>query len=133
MVRQERVSFDEDYRRHLRSGRFMVQQCTKGHSVFPPRPACVRCGDRGLEWVSCSGVGTIYSLTTISPRDAAEYAIVIVDLDDGFRMMSRMDGESARQGKIGDRVRATIRPVADGDESVPCFDVVQGSESSDAR
>lgn len=111
-------SLDTTYRAHLEEGTVPFQQCGQGHAVFPPRPACPRCHDRDLAWVASEGVGTIYSTTTLAPRDQDPYAVVLVDVDEGFRMMSRVDGDDVAAVTIGDRVRLVVRPI--GDQVQPC-------------
>ena len=65
-------------------------------AVFPPRER------PGLEWRVSAGDGTVYAATTLHPRGEAPRRIALVDLDEGFRMMGVLEGETA----IGDRVRA---------------------------
>lgn len=89
----------------LEEGTLGFQGCASCRaSVFPPRTRCPRCGADSLEWRASSGAGTVYSTTVISARDQDPYSVVLVDVDEGYRMMSRVDGEVA----IGDRVRARL-------------------------
>src|SRR6202000_2400810 len=59
-------------------------------------------------WKHAVGLGTIYSTSTISPRNAEPYAVVLVDLDEGPRLMSNVVGIPAADVRIGTRVRARI-------------------------
>ena len=115
---QER-SLDATYRRHLTAGTLVFQRCHAGHAVFPPRPVCPSCGIRDLAWTESTGEATIYSSTTISPRDKDPYTVVILDVDEGFRMMSRLDGPDATAAAIGDRVRVAVRSLTAGDDPLP--------------
>jgi uncharacterized OB-fold protein len=65
---------------------------------------CPGCGSDDLEWQRSSGQGRVYSVTTLAPRDKAPYSVALVDLAEGFRMMTNVigDGEVA----IGAAVRA---------------------------
>jgi hypothetical protein len=64
----------------------------------------------------------VYSTTAINQRDAPAYTVCLIDLDDGFRMMSTVVGIPANEVCIGQRVvfsaepgetpRATFRPEA---------------------
>lgn len=109
-------SLDATYRRRLTEGALAFQRCANSHAVFPARPVCPACGSRELEWTDSTGDATIYSATTISPRDQNPYCVVILDVAEGFRMMSRLDGVDAASASIGDSVRITVRPLtADGD------------------
>ena len=73
-----------------------------------PRAFCLRCGGADLEWRIGRGRGTVYAWTRVerAPSDEfralAPYLIVLVDLDEGYRMM----GHGAAQLAIGERVRA---------------------------
>ncbi|MGW8538505.1 Zn-ribbon domain-containing OB-fold protein [Rhodococcus qingshengii] len=85
-------------------------------AVFPPRGRCSRCGADALLWRASAGLGTVYSATVITPRAERPYAVVLVDLDEGYRMMSRVDrGEVA----IGDRVVVDV--CTKGEEPLPLF------------
>jgi hypothetical protein len=122
---QER-SLDATYRRHLTDGALVFQRCGDGHAVFPPRPACPSCGSRELAWTESTGDATIYSATTISPRGQDPHTVVILDVDEGFRMMSRLDGPDATAASIGDRVRITVRRITDDDAPLPLADLATG-------
>ncbi|MGY2082775.1 Zn-ribbon domain-containing OB-fold protein [Blastococcus sp. SYSU DS0539] len=93
----------------LRAGRLLYQRCERCSSaVFPPRVLCPVCSADVLRWEPSAGAGTVYSASTLSPRDEAAYTVVLVDLDEGFRVMSVVDGPHA---PLGARVRLTPQPV----------------------
>lgn len=88
--------------------------------VFYPRVIEPRTGATDLEWVPASGTGTVYSVTVIRKRTLEEsYNVVLVDLDEGPRMMSRVDGMPFEQIKIGMRVQARI--VHESDQPLVVF------------
>jgi uncharacterized OB-fold protein len=66
----------------------------------------------GLEWRESAGKGTVYSATTIRPRDGEPRGVALIDLDEGFRMMSRV---------IADDVRIGMRVQVGFDDGVPVF------------
>ena len=112
------------YRSGLAEGVLLYQRCHEcGDAVFPPRLVCPHCGTTELDPAQSSGSGTVYSTTTVSQRDAESYAVSLIDLDDGFRMMSTVVGIPAEEVRIGQRVvfvaeqgeapRATFRPAED--------------------
>lgn len=121
----EERSLDAIYQHRLSEGSLSFQRCDNDHAVFPPRPVCPACGSRELEWHDAGPEATIYSATTISPRNADPYTVVILDVDDGFRMMSRLDGEDATTAGIGDRVRIDIRPLTEDGTPLPCAALIQ--------
>ncbi len=95
----------------LADGRFMLQQCDecKKH-VFYPRVLCPHCGSPKLSWQPASGQGTVYSTTVVrrKPEQGGDYNVALVDLHEGPRMMSRVDGISPHEVAIGMAVRAQI-------------------------
>lgn len=94
----------------LTQGRFMLQKSLiDGTYVFPPRTMAPGTGADDLVWVAAACTGTVYSVTVISPKPPLEpYNVVLVDLDEGPRVMSRIDGITAQDVMIGMRVRARI-------------------------
>ncbi len=110
----------EVYRRYLESGRLGFQRCHDcGAAIFYPRVLCPACGGVSLEWRESSGGGTVYATTAVYRRDAEPYTVALVDLDEGFRMMSRVEGVPAEEVEIGARVRLQIN--REGDSPVPVF------------
>ncbi len=88
-------------------------------AVFPPRGRCSHCGAEALSWRASAGRGTVYSTTVLAPRDKPTYAVVLVDLDEGYRMMSRIVEADAETIAIDDRVAVRFQPH--GDEVLPMF------------
>jgi len=96
------------YRAFLAEGRFMIQRsATTGRHVFYPRVAVPGTGETDLEWVAAAGTGTVHATTASRTRDGA-FNIAIVELDEGVRMMSRVEGVAPEDVRIGQRVRARI-------------------------
>jgi uncharacterized OB-fold protein len=59
--------------------------------------------------VEASGLGVVYSTTTIYPKPpAAPYNVALVDLEEGPRLMTRVDGVEPETVVIGMRVKARI-------------------------
>ena len=82
---------------------------------------CPHCGEFELEWRALSGKGEIYSTTTIrrKPERGGNYNVCLVTLEEGPRMMSRVDGMDSELVKIGDKVTASINN--DDDEPFVVF------------
>lgn len=96
---------DTVFESFLSDGTLAFQRCTAcAQAVFPPRVLCPACGDPRLEWQRSGGEGAVYSVTTLAPRGQEPYAVALVDLAEGFRVMTNVvaDGDVA----IGDPVRA---------------------------
>ncbi len=115
---------DKQYQEFLAQGRFMIQRNRQtGKAFFYPRVAEPGTGCTDLEWFAPSGLGTVYALTVISQRPPAlPYSVVLVDLDEGARMMSRVDGIAPDQIRIGQRVKAKV--IQENEQPLVVFEVV---------
>lgn len=107
---------EQEYFAHLAAGRFMLQRsASTGGYVFYPRVAEPGTGATDLEWVEASGHGVVYACTVVRQKPpAANYNVVLVDLAEGPRVLSRVDGLRPDDVKIGLRVRARIVQEVDG-------------------
>jgi uncharacterized OB-fold protein len=93
----------------LARGELPYQRCADCAAVtFGPRLLCPGCGSQRLAWLASAGLGTVYATTTMHARDREPYNVVLVDLDEGFRMMSRVDGVPPDDVRIGERVLAEV-------------------------
>jgi|SRR5690606_5956846 len=101
---------EQEFFRYLKEGRFMIQRCRdSGRHVFYPRVAEPESGSTNLEWVEASGEGTVYSMTTVSQKPPApNYNVALIDLGEGPRMMSCVEGIAPEEVRIGMRVKARI-------------------------
>jgi uncharacterized OB-fold protein len=101
---------EKEFHAFLAEGKFMIQRSrSSGRHIFFPRVCEPVTGATDLEWVPASGRGTVYSTTTILPRAPAEpYNVTLVDLEEGPRIMSRVDGIKAEDVRIGSAVEARI-------------------------
>jgi uncharacterized OB-fold protein len=107
------------YRRHLENGKLGYQRCADcSAAVFYPRVLCPVCGSGALEWRESEGRGTVYATTAVHYRDAEPHNVVLVDLEEGFRMMSRVEGVPAREVRVGMRVSFETRREDDGPVAV---------------
>lgn len=89
------------------------------HAVFPPRGRCSHCGADSVVWRASAGRGRVYSTTVLAPRGTPPYAVVLVDLYEGFRMMSRITGADAASIAIEDRVAVRFEGL--GGVRLPLF------------
>lgn len=73
-----------------------LQRCTAcAQAYFPPRPFCPACGSRSVEVFTASGRATLYSyiINQRARPDSgfdAPYAIAVVELEEGPRMMTNL-------------------------------------------
>jgi hypothetical protein len=114
-----------------REGVLRYQFCTAcRRPQFYPRVRCAGCGGAGLEWRVSRGLGTVHAVTVVhrAPQPAfgadVPYAIALVDLDEGFRMMGNVVGGDPQAVAIGDRVRVTFERR--GEAALPQFVRIAG-------
>lgn len=115
---------EKQYFAFLAEGRFMIQRSrASGEHVFYPRVAAPRTGALDLEWVPASGEGVVHA-TTVVRRKPPEPAVnvALIQLAEGPRMMSRVEGVAPQDVRIGMPVKARIDTV-DGKPLV-VFDAV---------
>jgi uncharacterized protein len=92
-------TFTLPFWRGLNEGRLLSTRCKScSQQSFPPRNLCRACWSTSLEWVDLSSTGKLYSFTRVhvAPQafsSDAPYAIGIIDLDGGPRLMCRLLGE----------------------------------------
>jgi uncharacterized OB-fold protein len=110
------------YQRHLERGELAYQWSSEaGKPVFYPRVVCPHTGSDRLEWRISAGLGTVYATTVTHPREGAPYNVALIDIDEGFRLMSRVEDIAPAAVRIGLRVRFRVhRPVGD-DPPYPVF------------
>jgi uncharacterized OB-fold protein len=120
-----------------RAGELRYQACRGCKRVqFYPRALCAGCGGIDLEWRRSAGAGVVHAVTVVyrAPsepfRGDVPYAVALVDLDEGFRMMANVVGGDPERVAIGDRVRVVFE--ARGEVTLPQFTRVEapGSEPS---
>jgi uncharacterized OB-fold protein len=111
----------------LRDRKLTVQWCGAcQRHVFYPRALCPHCHAELTEWVECSGNGTIHSYT-VARRPAGQafaadvpYVVVLVDLDEGVRMLSNLVTDDVDGVRIGARVAVRFEDVTD-EITLPLF------------
>lgn len=99
----------------LAEGRFMIQRSrSTGAHVFYPRAIAPGTGADDLEWVEASGRGTVYATTVVRqrPDKGGDYNVVLVDLEEGPRMMSRVVGLAPDAVAIGMAVVAEVGDIS---------------------
>jgi uncharacterized OB-fold protein len=114
----------------LDAWRFLVQRCSAcSRHVYYPRASCPHCGSAALEWTMPSGLGTVHAVTTVrrKPAEGGDLNVSLIDLDEGVRLMSRVDNLAADAVRIGQRVRARVR-VTEG-RGLVLFDALEGAQS----
>ena len=102
----------------LRERRLIIQTCERcGRNQFYPRSVCRYCGGSALRWIESTGRGRIYTFSVVyrppTPEYAADvpYALGLVDLDEGVRMLTNVLDDDPDSLAIGDRVEVVFDEV----------------------
>ena len=115
------------YLSHLQKGELAYQFSPEaGKAVFYPRVLCPFTGSSKLEWRLSKGLGTVYSTTVVHPAKGDPYNVALIDCDEGFRLMSRVEDVDPMQVKIGQRVRLRVHRQGGEEPPVPVFVPAEG-------
>ena len=121
------VGPEQQFKNYLSEGKFMIQRCKSlDKFFFHPRVAFPGTGERDLEWVEASGIGTVHSTTCNRrlPEKGGDFNLSLITLDEGPRMMARVEGTDSDKVQIGQKVKARIS-ILNGEPAV-IFDILQG-------
>jgi uncharacterized OB-fold protein len=113
-VDEESKGFWEACRRH----ELFVQRCEScGELRHYPRALCPSCLSDRVEWVRCSGKGTVYTFTVTyqnqAPgfREELPYVLAYVELEEGVRMLTNLIGCAPEEVRIGMPVEVVFDDV----------------------
>ena len=107
---------------HLGKGELAYQFSAEANqAVFYPRVICPFTGSDRLEWRISKGLGTVYSTTVVHPQQGEPYNVALIDVDEGFRMMSRVEDIAPRDVRIGMRVRFRVHQPGGDEPPMPVF------------
>ncbi len=115
-----------------RERRLVVQWCLEcDRPVFYPRENCPLCLSTNLEWRDCSGEGSLYSFTVNhlsgNPTGAeGPFPVAIVELAEGFRMMSNVVNCPLEHLEVDMALRVTWEELSDG-RNYPLFEPAGGT------
>ena len=115
-----------------RRSELLFQRCGNcGAANFPPTEFCRRCQSRDRDWERGSGHGTLYSWTVVyrpvTPAFATPYAPAIVNLDEGYQMVTNIVNAKPGQLRAGLPVEVTFVDVSGG-LVLPYFRPARGQE-----
>ncbi|MEV0526760.1 OB-fold domain-containing protein [Streptomyces sp. NPDC050439] len=125
VINRDNAEFWEGVARH----QLLIQRCGGCRALrFPWLPGCNACGS--LEWdtVEASGEGTVYSYVVMHhppfPAFDPPYAVGLIDLAEGVRMVSNVVGVPSDKVRIGQPVRLEFQQV-DAELELPVFRAVE--------
>jgi uncharacterized OB-fold protein len=123
----EPLSPTEQYIDYCRRGVLGYQFCTaSAKAVFYPRLFSPVSVNSPLEWRTSKGLGTVYATTVVYRRNEPPYNVAMIDLDEGFRIMSRVEDIDPESVEIGMRVKLRMHPGTEKQPPYPVF-VPEGS------
>ena len=115
------------YLDHLERGELAYQfSPAAGRAVFYPRVLCPFTGSDKLEWRVSAGKGTVHATTVVHPQEGAPFNVALIDCDEGFRLMSRVEDIAPEQVRIGQRVRFRVHRPGGSEAPCPVFVPVEG-------
>jgi uncharacterized OB-fold protein len=127
-VTPEMAPFWDAARRH----ELVAQRCIDcGTFRFPAREVCSRCLSRRAEWQPVSGRGRVFSVAVMHQAShpwfaaRAPYAVVVIELAEGARMLSSLVGCEPGAIEIGMPVEVTFEDVSP-EISLPVFRPASG-------
>jgi uncharacterized OB-fold protein len=113
-IDEETKGFWEACQRH----ELYVQKCGACATLrYYPRAVCPSCLSDRIEWVRCSGRGTVYTFTVTHQnqapgfRDTLPYVLAYVELDEGVRMLTNIVGCAPDDVRIGMAVEVVFEDV----------------------
>ena len=112
-----------------RRGRLVIQRCGGCRRfIHYPRVVCPSCLSHDLAFEEASGRGSIYSFTWAHRpagrafADALPYLVVLVELEEGVRLMTTIPGADPDAVVVGAPVHLLrFEPTADDGPPVPVF------------
>jgi uncharacterized OB-fold protein len=109
----------------------LYQRCSScGRGMPTPAPVCRWCLTETLEWTKSEGRGRIYSYSIVwRPQSAVfttPYAPAIVELTEGFQVLSNIIGCDCEELAVGMPVEVTFHEIRDG-AVLPYFQPIQGA------
>jgi len=104
-----------------KEGRLRLRHCNPcDQAYYYPRNQCPRCWSRDVDWRDASRRGTVYSYSIVREnpgppfRGMVPYGLVLVDLEEGPRMMVNWDLDTPLDKLACDlAVEVTFRKVSD--------------------
>jgi uncharacterized OB-fold protein len=114
-----------------REERLTVQRCHDcGRHQFYPRAFCTACLSEHLEWVDAAGTGSIYTFTICrvpahpSMTDKVPYAVAVIELDEGIRMLTNIVDCPIERIRVGARVELRFERIS-ADTVLPQFTLTE--------
>ena len=116
-----------DFYGYCKQGELRFQRCDDcGAWRHVPRELCAECGSWAWAWARSSGKGEVFTFTVVGRAlhpafaDSVPYAVTVVEMEEGVRVLSRVADTAPEQLEIGMRVEVDFEAVRD-EISLPIF------------
>ncbi|MFF3574819.1 Zn-ribbon domain-containing OB-fold protein [Nocardia jiangxiensis] len=103
-----------------KQGRLLIARCEDCSAVHHyPRPFCPFCWSENVVSTEASGRGTLYTYSTVFVNDLhpfasrLPYVAAVVQLDEGPRLMTNIEGVAPEDLEVGMAVEVFFRPITD--------------------
>ena len=108
-----------------KEGKLLIQRCAScGTLRHPPGPACPECHSFDWDTVEASGRGTVFSFVVVHHPQAPQFEyplpVVLVELEEGTRLISNIADSDASEIEVGMKVQAEL-VAFDPDLTLPQF------------
>ena len=114
------------YQDHLAKGELAYQFSPEAQrAVFFPRVICPYTGSDRLEWRISAGLGLVHATTVVHPAEGKPFNVALIDCDEGFRLMSRVEDIDPMAVAIGMRVRFRVHNPGGEADPIPVFTPVE--------
>lgn len=104
----------------LSEERVVLQRCDDCQEwVYYPRSRCSHCLSANLTWTPISGEGTVYTFTvarqptTPAFVDVENLILAVVELDEGPKMTTSLEGVDEAEVRVGMRVKPFFAPAGE--------------------
>lgn len=111
---------DKVFRNALANKEILLPRCDDcGAYHFFPRVVCPWCHGTAISWQRASGRGRVHTTTTVrrKPERGGDYNLCMVELEEGVRMMSRVENIAPDDVVIDMEVKAFVGE-AEGEPAV---------------
>jgi len=110
-----------------REKRLTIQRCADCERwIWYPRSACTRCLGEDLRWTDVAGAGSVYAVSVhhrpgvAEMNDRVPYAVALVELQEGVRMLTNVVDCDPESVQIGQKVSVAWEALSDG-RNLPVF------------
>lgn len=112
------VGLNGEFYAFLARGELRLQRCAACSTwQHPPRLRCAHCGSANVTWEPATGRGRVYSWTVthraVDPAFTPPYAILVVELEEGPRLVGNLRGLEPSELVLDLRVVAEIEHASD--------------------